>query len=170
MKKGLTFALAFPLMGWAGSFARKGFPQFAACKSATQAYKANNKGTPPTSMDESMREVSEAPIRFAQGASIVEPHAERSPAQTLKIWQAPYEDDHGDLIGSSTVFAEIEPRRWRIGENQGPVPRRLAPLQVTSPRGPQSQQISEDRGGFPLFPTSNGPRRLNVEEVDYREP
>lgn len=94
----------------------------------------------------------------------------RSPPQTLKIWLAPYEDDQGDLIGSSTILTEVEPRRWRIGESQSPVPRRLIPLQTATSNPSTTKAVSEDRGGFPLFPSAQGPRRLHVEEVDYREP
>ena len=170
MKTALTLLPALILAGCANSFACKGFPQFAACKSATQAYRATDQGAPPGYA----REPGSAEDRFlpvsGNPAIPMDQRAERSPAQTLRIWNAPYEDERGDLIGSSTILTEVESRRWRMSQSQTPVPRRLAPLQMaTSQNSPASPQ-AEDRGGFPLFPSSQGPRRLHVEEVDYREP
>jgi len=171
MKAVITLTCALTLSGCANSFACKGFPQFAACKSATQAYRATNKGAPPEYAQESNAAEGDRHMPSPPGeASTGDFRAERSPAQTLKIWQAPYEDEHGDLIGSSTILTEVEPRRWRMSQTQTPVPRRLLPLKVASSQRPPPQSASEDRGGFPLFQTSQGPRRLHVEEVDYREP
>ena len=172
MKPLLTLIVALTLSGCTHAFACKGFPQFSACKSATQAYRATNKGAPSDAIQESPPEdLGERPRPPSRTGTLSgEPGLERSPAQTLKIWQPPYEDDNGDLIGSSSILTEIEPRRWRMGQSQTPVPRRLIPLQVAIAQNPPPQPASEDRGGFPLFPTSQGPRRLHVEEADYREP
>lgn len=169
MKSVLALLTALVLTGCAHAYACKGFPQFSACKSATQAYRSTNKAGLPESSSEPFHE--EAERTFVPSRSSLEDsshHAERSPAQTLKIWQAPYEDDQGDLIGSSTILTEVEPRRWHLGHAQAPVPRRLVPLQVANAQ--RTPAVTEDRGGFPLFATSQGPRRLHVEEVDYREP
>lgn len=165
--------LTFPLIlqGCASAFACKGFPQFSACKSATQAYRATNKAGPPEYSPEDASGSNDRQSSWQAGpVSAGSPRIDRVPAQTLKIWHAPYEDDEGDLVGSSTILTEIEPRRWRMGQTQMPVPRRLAPLQLTSTQHPQAPTSAEDRGGFPLFPSAQGPRRLHVEEVDYREP
>lgn len=171
MKPALILMLALNLSGCAHSFACKGFPQFAACKSATQAYRATEKGAPPGYYQATDSGESESSMTLPRSrASGGDLHAERSPAQTLKIWQAPYEDEHGDLVGSSTVLTEIEPRRWRMSQSHAPVPRRLLPLKVASSQRTPPEPSDEDRGGFPLFQSSQGPRRLHVEEVDYREP
>ncbi|MEY4683802.1 MAG: hypothetical protein RLZ25_261 [Pseudomonadota bacterium] len=171
MKLLLALLPALALTGCAHAFACKGFPQFSACKSATQAYRSTNKGAPPEYVNDlPVDAVDGLPQISRQIAQPGESHAERGPARTLKIWQAPFEDAEGDLIGSSTILTEVEPRRWRMGQTQTPVPRRLLPLQVTASQRPPAQPPSEDRGGFPLFPSTQGARRLHVEEVDYREP
>jgi conjugal transfer pilus assembly protein TraV len=171
MKTILTLTLTLILQGCASSFACKGFPQFSACKSASQAYRATNNGPPPEYATEGATEPSEHGSPWTTGThSGGGPSIDRTQAQTLRIWQAPYEDDHGDLIGSSTILTEVEPRRWRMGQTQMPVPRRLAPLQMASGQRTSTADSTGDRGGFPLFPTPQGPRRLHVEEVDYREP
>jgi len=166
MKSLLAMLLPLLIQGCASPFACKGFPQFSACKSASQAYRATDKVDPKEALKDAPVEGLER--RTESPASDL--RVDRTQAQTLRIWQAPFEDDQGDLIGSSTLVTEIEPRRWRMGQNRMPVPRRLAPLQVatTPPASPKS--TTEDRGGFPLFPSPQGPRRLHVEEVDYREP
>ena len=52
----------------------------------------------------------------------------RTPSRVLRIWIAPWEDEAGRLHVPGFTYAEIEPRRWSIGENQPGRGMRLKPL------------------------------------------
>lgn len=55
----------------------------------------------------------------------------RLPAQIMRIWLAPWEDDHGDLHATGYVFTEIAPRTWTLAEGPAPISHPvLKPLQV----------------------------------------
>jgi len=57
----------------------------------------------------------------------------RTPAQVLRIWVAPFEDDTGNLHAPGYVFAEVVPRRWQLGQPAlaaGTPGSALQPLQV----------------------------------------
>lgn len=69
----------------------------------------------------------------------------RSQAKVMRIWIAPWEDQHGDLHASGLVFTEIEPRRWNLGERMVAKAPVITPLQVTSP----SQSSSASRQPAP---------------------
>lgn len=56
----------------------------------------------------------------------------RTPAEVMRIWIAPWEDQSGDLIATGYVFTEIEARRWVVGEEPAPASPTLRPLQVQS--------------------------------------
>lgn len=56
----------------------------------------------------------------------------RTPAEVMRIWIAPWEDQSGDLIATGYVFTEIEARRWVVGEEPAPASPTLRPLQVKS--------------------------------------
>jgi conjugal transfer pilus assembly protein TraV len=53
----------------------------------------------------------------------------RTPAEVMRIWIAPWEDDAGDLIVTGHLYTEIEPRRWVIGEPTSNTQPSLRPLQ-----------------------------------------
>jgi conjugal transfer pilus assembly protein TraV len=55
----------------------------------------------------------------------------RSQAKVMRIWIAPWEDQHGDLHASGLVFTEIEARRWNLGERMVAKTPVITPLQVT---------------------------------------
>ena len=38
------------------------------------------------------------------------------PATVLRIWVAPWIDDHGDLNYPSYIYTEVQPKHWSIGE------------------------------------------------------
>jgi conjugal transfer pilus assembly protein TraV len=40
----------------------------------------------------------------------------RQPAQVMRIWYGPWEDVNGDLNVGKTIYTEIVPRKWTIGE------------------------------------------------------
>ena len=50
------------------------------------------------------------------------------PSRVLRIWIAPWEDEAGRLHVPGFTYAEIEPRRWSIGEDQPGRGMRLKPL------------------------------------------
>lgn len=55
----------------------------------------------------------------------------RTPAEVMRIWVAPWEDERGDLIATGYIFTEIEARRWVVGEEPAASAPTLRPLQVT---------------------------------------
>ena len=57
----------------------------------------------------------------------------RTPAVVLRIWMAPWEDTDGRLHVPGYTYAEIEPRRWSIGQDEPTGGRRLQPLQTAPP-------------------------------------
>ncbi len=46
----------------------------------------------------------------------------RTPSGVMRIWIASWEDESGDLHIPGNVYAEIEPRRWVIGEREEDTP------------------------------------------------
>ena len=53
----------------------------------------------------------------------------RTPAQIMRIWIGPYEDEAGNLHAPGYVYTEIEPRRWIYpGDPNVANPRIFAPL------------------------------------------
>lgn len=40
----------------------------------------------------------------------------RTPAITMRIWVAPWQDDQGDLHVPGLIYTEVEPRKWAVGE------------------------------------------------------
>ena len=57
----------------------------------------------------------------------------RTPAVVLRIWMAPWEDTDGRLHVPGYTYAEIEPRRWSIGQDEPTGGRRLQPLRTAPP-------------------------------------
>ena len=57
----------------------------------------------------------------------------RTPAVVLRIWMAPWEDTDGRLHVPGYTYAEIEPRRWSIGQDEPTGGKRLQPLRTTPP-------------------------------------
>lgn len=43
----------------------------------------------------------------------------RTPAEVMRIWIAPWENEAGDLVVSGYIYTEIEPRRWVLGSQAG---------------------------------------------------
>ena len=59
----------------------------------------------------------------------------RLPAQVMRLWLAPWEDDRGDLHASGYVFTEIAPRTWTLAEGPSRFSNAvLRPLQVAERR------------------------------------
>ena len=60
----------------------------------------------------------------------------RTPSQVLRVWIAPWEDTSGRLHVPGYTYAEIEPRRWSIGEAAATGGRQLKPLTQPPPPAP----------------------------------
>jgi len=70
----------------------------------------------------------------------------RVPAQVMRIWLAPWEDERGDLHASGYVFTEIAPRTWSLAA--GPDQRStawLTPLQVEARANPNPEGQAPSR-------------------------
>jgi conjugal transfer pilus assembly protein TraV len=70
----------------------------------------------------------------------------RSPAQVLRIFFAPWEDDQGNLHFSGMVFSEVQPRRWEIGlpaEKESAVMKPLQTGLVTTSRPEEPERAPQ---------------------------
>ncbi len=129
----------------------KGMPEDPKCLSTTQAYLLSDRALPePARIDASSQgnevtQVTEsssisnmsgtsiaatAPIVQQPMPKIDDPTPIRTPAQVMRIWIAPWEDNEGDLMVSNYVYTELEPRRWMIGKSAPAIGPTLVPLQV----------------------------------------
>ena len=74
----------------------------------------------------------------------------RTPSRVVRIWIAPWEDDAGRLHVPGFTYAEIEPRRWSIGENQPGRGLRLEPLPAPpAAQPPAPPRAQPERAGEP---------------------
>ncbi|MDM1717352.1 type IV conjugative transfer system lipoprotein TraV [Thiopseudomonas alkaliphila] len=156
-------------------FSCNGLPEGAQCMSARETYEATNDGHVPLPLkaeDQEVKggkksskkaakkaakeEVEEVETVKAKPADTVidnyvaprlpdRPIPIRTPAQVMRIWVAPWEDDNGDLITNGYVYTEIEPRRWVIGQPGAAAPTVLRPLQTINSnkkRPTQSEKVN----------------------------
>ena len=82
------------------------------CKSARQIYQDTNSDT----TDDSIVLQPSSPTPFEKpDLSIVTPEAvpNRTPAQILRIWIAPWVDKQGNWHSGSVVMTDITPRDWQ---------------------------------------------------------
>lgn len=132
-----------------------GTPDGVKCMSTLDVYNATNDGHVPRPM--SAKDASEGVVNVSPNVSVgselsnmqiarqqeqqfinnyVAPYLPdkpvpiRTPAEVMRIWIAPWEDQNGDLIATGYVFTEIEARRWVVGEEPAPSSPTLRPLQV----------------------------------------
>jgi conjugal transfer pilus assembly protein TraV len=125
-----------------------GIPEGVQCMSTKDVYNLTNNGNVPVSLDggsvESANQVAQGqrggmPRAGASPNDVVSnyvsprlpdrPVPVRTPAEVMRIWIAPWEDDAGDLIVTGHLYTEIEPRRWVIGEPTSNTQPSLRPLQ-----------------------------------------
>lgn len=92
----------------------------------------------------------------------------RTPSRVLRVWIAPWEDERHRLHVPGFTFAEIEPRRWSIGQGQ-PQSRRLQPLpEVPAPSdGPPVEAAGAGPGSDPSRAASppRRPIRSGIEDA-----
>lgn len=122
-----------------------GIPEGVKCMSTKDVYNLTNNGNVPVALGS---ESAESATKVAGGqpsaagedpndvvSNYVSPRLPdrpvpvRTPAEVMRIWIAPWEDDEGDLIVTGHLYTEIEPRRWVIGEPTANTQPSLKPLQ-----------------------------------------
>jgi conjugal transfer pilus assembly protein TraV len=143
----------------------KGYPKGVTCKSAREVYALteyqesvrsttkNDKEKCPDcqSKQQSQEERKDVTQNLSPEVQAVRqttysgPIPIRTPSKIIRIWIAPWEDTDGFLHLESYIYAEIEPRRWMIGEQAPKVSRRLKPLQVDMPRQQKRQTSASVR-------------------------
>lgn len=132
----------------ASEYSCSGIPEGVQCMSTKDVYNLTNNGNVPVPLDggsvESANQVAQGqggdmPRAGTSPNDVVSnyvsprlpdrPVPVRTPAEVMRIWIAPWEDDAGDLIVTGHLYTEIEPRRWVIGEPTSNTQPSLRPLQ-----------------------------------------
>ncbi len=159
----------------------KGFPDERTCFSAREAYershedldtlavrkRASNPGA--VSVEEHART-----IRPEQQPMPV-PHIDdgavpiRTPARTMRIWLAPWEDQHHNLQVLGRVYTEIEPRQWVIGLPAKTVSSQLRLLQEAQALSgdPRKEAAGKDRREARRKEHRDQPQETYANEVQY---
>ena len=83
----------------------------------------------------------------------------RTPSQDLRVWIAPWEDTSGRLHVPGYTYAEIEPRRWSIGEAAATGGLRLEPLTQPPPPAPPETRAPLQARAPELQDAAAGPPR-----------
>ena len=127
------------------------------CLSTTEAYQVTNQALPETpSHQDNPAEPQALPdqsIPVQQPVpKIDDPTPIRTPSQVMRIWIAPWEDADGDLMVSSYVYTELEPRRWMIGKAAPTLSPTLIPLQVEQRPPEKHQALDHDDGESRALP------------------
>lgn len=70
----------------------------------------------------------------------------RAPAQVMRIYISPWEDEQGDLHMGGYVFSEIAPRRWNVGARAAHTSSGYRLLTMNSPARDAAQDAKTDSG------------------------
>ncbi|MCK9172177.1 MAG: type IV conjugative transfer system lipoprotein TraV [Desulfuromonas thiophila] len=165
MRLSIVFVLsAFLLGACSAGYNCKGMPEGVSCMSAREVYNATEYaeylGTPAMSKDEEGKgEGKEDAGQKQQTAPVANPYATavqgyqqdnplpiRTPEQVMEIWVAPWEDNQGSLHMASTIYTEIEKRRWTVGESIINSDSRIQPLDVRA--RVQGRKSSSERNPY----------------------
>ena len=135
-----------------------GMPGGVQCMSAREVYAVTNDGQVPRPMQtgKATGTHADAAAPVTEAAGVEDPVIDnyvaprlpdqpipiRTPAQVMRIWVAPWEDTHGDLITTGYVYTEIEPRRWVIGDGTPSSEPVLRPLQTVKPETDSNPDLS----------------------------
>lgn len=136
-------------------FACSGLPEGTRCMSLREVYQSTHNGSVPRGevtvadiSDDSAGEdvvVRQFKDNYVAPDTPNKPVPIRTPAQVMRVLVLPYEDKSGDLVVSSYVFTEIEPRKW-LYDAPAQIAPRLSPLQTLPPEtGAQNRQPSAAR-------------------------
>lgn len=146
------------------SYSCQGMPEGVRCMSARDIYTATNNSdhvgptdrkTDPAKakLDASVQKTMTGAI--PRGVEDLTPITEaavpvRSPARVIRAWIAPWEDDDGYLHASEFVFAEVEGRRWSIGNQSfGDSSSLSKPLKTGAGVSSRDRAVSPLRGSTP---------------------
>lgn len=155
-KLAASFGVAIVVSGCAGwnigdpEYGCSGMPEGVKCMSTRDVYNLTNDGYVPdpiTNSSERSGQVSRSEANAGSGvgegssdpndvvSNYVAPRLPdqpvpiRTPAEVMRVWIAPWENDIGDLIVTGYLYTEVEPRRWVIGEQAADTQPSLRPLQ-----------------------------------------
>lgn len=122
-----------------------GRPDGVRCRSAREVYHTTHGGQIPAPTSTDKKALKKKPSRtpppadekpdstptpYLAPASLNSAVPLRTPSTVMRIWIAPWEDRHGDLMVPGYVYTEIEARRW-LFESQNPDSQRLLkPLEI----------------------------------------
>lgn len=86
-----------------------------------------------------------------------DPFPVRTPAKVLRVLVTPWEDSSGNLHAGGYVFAEIETRKWMIGQPRATREQRVMKLQVESAiPGPNATAPGRESARTPNAKPSDG--------------
>lgn len=116
--------IALPLLGGTLSsgcatnsqYSCEGYPDGDYCQSVREVYK----GEGAEVAEEHTRKVGQAQEQWAGTMETGAPRPIRTPAQVMRVWHAPMEDQRGVLHMATYSFVEVETRRWSVGEPHTP--------------------------------------------------
>jgi|JI10StandDraft_1071094.scaffolds.fasta_scaffold36880_4 conjugal transfer pilus assembly protein TraV len=152
------------------SYSCQGLPQGVRCMSARDIYTATNNadhvgptgpnGAKPAAQDTPAQLALQKTLTgaFPRSVEDLTPITEaavpvRSPAKVIRTWIAPWEDDEGYLHASEYVFAEVEGRRWSIGNQTfGDSSSLSKPLKTGMGVSGKDRAVSPLRGSSPQSP------------------
>lgn len=129
-------------------YACPGMPNGVQCMSTRDVYEATENGKIPRpikagvnpdtgDVDDSSRSQRDSVVdNYVTPRLPDQPIPVRTPAQVMRIWVAPWEDDNGDLMTTGYVYTEIEPRKWVIAEQAPESAPTLKPLEVPKGKRP----------------------------------
>lgn len=150
----------------------KGRPGAPLCRSMTEVYEKTHDREALIKLEREKHEAEVAdqnappiaPLSPQPTVPVEDPMPIRTPAKVMRIWIAPWEDEEGDLIASGYVYAEIEPRRWQVGQGHqdttfSRVLEPLNPKAQTAPLLPARASGSRPAGKPAQTSTSSGEKR-----------
>jgi len=140
-----------------------GVPEGVNCASARDVYEATNHkislssyregqeaqevaASPPTPRANVARQPEEQAVQKLEQRA---PVPVRTPAEVMRIWFAPWEDDAADMHLSSYAYTEIQERRWIVGSRYSTSATRLTPLEVRD--RPTAEKKGNSAGKNQLF-------------------
>ena len=126
-----------------------GRPDGVRCRSAREVYHTTHGGQIPAPTSTDKKTLRKKPSRtpspadekpdlpptpYLAPAPLTSTVPLRTPSTVMRIWIAPWEDRHGDLMVPGYVYTEVEARRWRFESQSPDGPRRLKPLETHGER------------------------------------
>jgi len=66
----------------------------------------------------------------------------RQPPLVLRVWMAPYENEHGDLYDQSFFYMQVHNGRWMLDATQSNIRRQYRPVHRADTQEPVEQPVS----------------------------